>query len=267
VSQPPLFPSLLRGYDRKSIVTLLVLVCSGLALGHDWREVFPTTGRADILLAFMWVWLAVVLPWRVRPARDLVMLGFGLLGGALIETWGTWTGVWWYFTSERPPWWVIPAWATTALAGERTAQLFLELARRAALTFPSLSVRPLLPVLLYWLALSSFAVAMTRFSMRAAPWPAVGIACATMGVIIASSRAPSDDLAAFCAGSVLGGFIEPWGTGQRCWTYYTLETPPLVAVFAHGFATVAFLRASEQARRCWQWIAQKRATRIEAESQ
>ncbi|MBI5531672.1 MAG: hypothetical protein HY898_03080 [Deltaproteobacteria bacterium] len=248
----PFFLGLLRGYDRKSLLVLIALVGSGLVLGHDWSEVFPSAGRVDILLAVMWAWLALALPWRVNLAQDLVMLGFGLVGGALIETWGTWTGVWWYFTAERPPWWVIPAWAMTALAGQRAALLILEVGRRAAQSLPLLK-NARAGVVLYWLVLPAFAIAMTRFSLRAASLPAVAIAFVTMAVIILSTRTPRNDVIAFLAGSLLGAFIEPWGTGHRCWTYYTLETPPLVAVFAHGFATLAFLRATDTAQRLWAW--------------
>ena len=46
----------------------------------------------------------------------------------------------------------------------------------------------------------------------------------------------------FLAGSGLGYFLERWGTTRQCWTYYTLETPPLFAVLAHGMAAVAFWR-------------------------
>jgi hypothetical protein len=47
----------------------------------------------------------------------------------------------------------------------------------------------------------------------------------------------------FVAGAGLGHFLELWGTTRECWTYYTLETPPLFAVLAHGMAAVAFWRA------------------------
>ena len=47
----------------------------------------------------------------------------------------------------------------------------------------------------------------------------------------------------FAAGSGLGYFLELWGTTRQCWTYYTLQTPPLFAVLAHGMAAVAFWRA------------------------
>jgi hypothetical protein len=47
----------------------------------------------------------------------------------------------------------------------------------------------------------------------------------------------------FLAGAGLGYFLEVWGTTRECWTYYTLEKPPLFAVLAHGMAAVAFWRA------------------------
>jgi hypothetical protein len=46
----------------------------------------------------------------------------------------------------------------------------------------------------------------------------------------------------FLAGAVLGIFLEYWGTTRECWTYYTLQKPPLFAVLAHGLASVAFWR-------------------------
>ncbi len=57
----------------------------------------------------------------------------------------------------------------------------------------------------------------------------------------------------FVAGSILGIFLEYWGTSRRCWTYHTNEVPPLIAVFAHGFASVAFVRATS----ILSWMARK----------
>ena len=39
-------------------------------------------------------------------------------------------------------------------------------------------------------------------------------------------------------------------TSRYCWTYHTGEIPPPVAVFAHGFAAVAFARALAALERC-----------------
>lgn len=238
--------AILAGYDRKSLAAIVLLVVSGLALGRGWDDLFGS-GKPDWLLIVMWAWLAVVLPWRVSPGRDVLLLVIGFGGGALIETWGTWTGVWWYFTAERPPWWVIPAWSTTALAGERTANLIELLAGKLAGTRIGR-----MPKYMYWVVLPGFAIAMTRFSWPAASGRAVAVAAVTMAVVIASTRRPAHDLAAFAAGSLLGVFIEPWGTGHRVWTYYTLEVPPVEAVLAHGFATVAFLRATGWVQLAWE---------------
>jgi hypothetical protein len=50
-------------------------------------------------------------------------------------------------------------------------------------------------------------------------------------------------LLTFLAGAGLGYYLELWGTTRQCWIYYTLETPPLFAVLAHGMAAVAFWRS------------------------
>lgn len=53
------------------------------------------------------------------------------------------------------------------------------------------------------------------------------------------------------AGMGLGYYLELWGTTRECWTYYTLETPPLFAVLAHGMAAVAFWRAGLTLKMLW----------------
>jgi len=52
-------------------------------------------------------------------------------------------------------------------------------------------------------------------------------------------------LLTFIAGSILGYFLELWGTTRLCWSYYTLQTPPIFAVLAHGMAAVAFWRVNQ----------------------
>ena len=48
-------------------------------------------------------------------------------------------------------------------------------------------------------------------------------------------------------------FLEYWGTSRGCWTYYTGETPPLIAAIAHGFASVAFARGAAVVRFLGRW--------------
>jgi hypothetical protein len=65
-----------------------------------------------------------------------------------------------------------------------------------------------------------------------------------IGVAV-STRTPRRDVVLFVMGTALGYGLEYWGTTRECWTYHTGETPPLVTAFAHGFASVAFWRASQ----------------------
>ena len=49
----------------------------------------------------------------------------------------------------------------------------------------------------------------------------------------------------FLAGTSVGVFLEYWGTCRQCWTYYTHQVPPPIAVVAHGFAALAFNRVAQ----------------------
>jgi hypothetical protein len=69
-------------------------------------------------------------------------------------------------------------------------------------------------------------------------------------------------LLVFIAGSGLGYFLELWGTTRQCWTYYTLQTPPLFAVLAHGMAAVAFWRVLQLLRLFWPVVTRHVAGRL-----
>jgi len=47
----------------------------------------------------------------------------GLVGGLAIEGWGTQTELWTYYTFERPPLWIIPAWPIASLSIDRLFRL------------------------------------------------------------------------------------------------------------------------------------------------
>src|SRR4029077_5471921 len=61
--------------------------------------------------------------WRFVPGRDVRLAVAAFVGGALIETWGTRSGLWTYFTHEKPPLLILPAWPLAALATERVARV------------------------------------------------------------------------------------------------------------------------------------------------
>ena len=84
-------------------------------------------------------------------------------------------------------------------------------------------------------------------------WPTRGMsltlaALAICALITFAIRDRRTAVLTFAAGAGLGYFLELWGTTRECWTYYTLETPPLFAVLAHGMAAVIFWQAGVLAR-------------------
>ena len=95
----------------------------------------------------------------------------------------------------------------------------------------------------------AFVVWMTHFLSPAIAKPASVVVIAIMLAVALRCRDPRRDVVVFIAGSSLGVFLEYWGTSRECWTYYTRETPPAVAVLAHGFAAVAFARVARRGRR------------------
>ena len=96
--------------------------------------------------------------------------------------------------------------------------------------------------LLYWIIFPVFYALLLSFI-----WPTLDKSLTIMALILVTFLilTPTDHRLAvltFIAGSGLGYFLEYWGTTRECWTYYTLEKPPLFAVLAHGMAAVAFWR-------------------------
>ena len=96
---------------------------------------------------------------------------------------------------------------------------------------------------IYWIIFLAFYALMLVFV-----WPTLDKSLTWMSLLlcallIATPTDPRVALLTFAAGAGLGYFLELWGTTRECWTYYTLQTPPLFAVLAHGMAAVAFWRA------------------------
>ena len=110
-----------------SVVALLVITRWDLASA----ELHAMFGRGnwvadtDWLLVGLGIFFLFCATYDVQPRPDLATLAAGFVGGTLIEIWGTRTGLWHYFTWERPPLWILPAWSMSALANERLLRLFL----------------------------------------------------------------------------------------------------------------------------------------------
>ncbi|MCA9645838.1 MAG: hypothetical protein KC492_34340, partial [Myxococcales bacterium] len=113
----------LRGYSWKSLVTLTLIVLVGSSVGYSWSDLVDANG-VDALLLGTWIWMTLMLCWRVSPRWDLLLLVSGLAGGGIIEWWGTTTQLWTYFTRERPPLWILPAWPIAAISIDRMALFY-----------------------------------------------------------------------------------------------------------------------------------------------
>jgi hypothetical protein len=242
-----------RGFDRRSAVALGLLVVTGGSVGYRWSDLLDVNGGMDWLLAGIWVVMAGLLAWRVSARRHLLLLVTGLCGGAVIEWWGTNTGLWSYFTDERPPLWILPAWPVAAISVDRLGRA-LDAALDGACARLDRRASPAAFVVTYWLVVPVFVVAMVAFVKPTAHLTPSLVVIGLMVAVTLHCPRPRRDVVVFVAGSLLGVFLEYWGTSRQCWTYYTGQVPPPVAVVAHGFAGIAFARATDFAERALGWL-------------
>lgn len=224
----------LSRYNRWSLVGLAVVVALWVGIPVLWNDLYQSNLHViDWFLIAILAFMCAVLLWDVRPAQDLVLAFLGSAGGFLFEAMGTHTGLWTYFTGEKPPLWVLPAWPVAALATARIASVLDRFLMGRAVNWK----------VLYWMFVLAFVVVMARFvrpSMLMAPIWAMSV----VGIlVVVTGRAYRRDVSLMLAGMALGYFLEYWGTSRACWTYYTGQTPPPATVMAHGVAQVIFARA------------------------
>ncbi len=232
----------------------------------------------DWLLLGIFAFMSITIMSRADLRTDALIVFVGMCGGLVIESWGTQTNLWHYYTAERPPLWIIPAWPIASLSIDRVTRLlkwisdwleerFRTRSKRGSGAngdFPSLGQPHLtgaaLPLanspaeknrpaaayrFIYWIIFPGFYILMLSF---VAPTFHKSLTLAALALCLFLILTPTDHRMAvltFLAGSALGYFLERWGTTRECWTYYTFQTPPVFAVFAHGLAAVAFWRAGQ----------------------
>jgi hypothetical protein len=193
----------------------------------------PIWGQLDWLLLGNFAAMSLLIMAGADLRLDARIILVGLAGGLTIESWGTQTQLWTYYTLERPPLWIVPAWPVASLAIDRLVRLLDRLAPRRPRLYPAI----------YAIVFPAFFGLMLDFA-----WPTRGqsltlASLALVAFLLLTPTEPRTAVLTFAAGSALGYFLELWGTTRACWTYYTLQTPPLFAVLAHGMAAVAFWRA------------------------
>jgi hypothetical protein len=232
-----LWAGIRAGYDRRSAQALVVLAVLYVSVAGIWNEYIDLSLGMDWLLGFIWAAMTALLCWGIDVRRDLTRAAVGFVGGLCIESWGTWSQLWWYWSDERPPLWILPAWPVSALAIDRIARMLAPVVPR--------------PAALWWLLLPPFVAAFTWFAWNTNAHPATQAAFVAMLVVLALPKDRAEDTRLFLGGALLGIFLEYWGTSRGCWTYYSREVPPWEAVVAHGFASVAFARGAWGVDRIW----------------
>jgi len=201
----------------------------------DWSR--PLWLQMDWLLLSIFATMSLLIMAGADLKADALIVLVGLAGGLVIESWGTQTELWTYYTLERPPLWIIPAWPIASLSIDRVVRILRRILQRLVPS-PHPAVFPIL----YWLLFSLFYALMLVFV-----WPTMDKSLTLASLLLCTLLilTPTDHRLAvltFAAGSGLGYFLERWGTTRLCWTYYTRAKPPLFAVLAHGMASVAFWR-------------------------
>jgi hypothetical protein len=270
VQRPSLFRRALAlfGWSRSSSVLLggFFLICGLIAyiwwplaqeaLAYvDWSG--PWWQYMDWLLLGIFTIMSLTIIARADLGRDALIVFVGMCGGLVIESWGTQTNLWHYFTAERPPLWIIPAWPIASLSIDRITRIFNHIITKYTTWFSNgtkpeeYNLEGFVFKLLYWVIFIGFFGLMLYFVA-----PTFGKSYTVMALLLVAllTLTPTDHRYAvltFLAGAGLGYFLELWGTTRQCWTYYTFQTPPFFAVLAHGMAAVAFWRAGLMVKLVW----------------
>jgi len=232
----------------------------------DWNG--PWWRTMDWLLLGVFAFMSLTIVSRADLKTDALIVFVGMFGGLAIESWGTQTNLWFYYTAERPPLWIIPAWPIASLSIDRITRLLSFLNTKATKKLKGNSFVDFVSFVfnfrvLYWITFASFLTLMLVF---VSPTFDKSYTWLSLALCIFLILTPTDHRYAFltfAAGAGLGYYLELWGTTRECWTYYTYQTPPLFAVLAHGMAAVAFWRAGLVVKMIggrirWRWPQQAR---------
>ncbi len=220
------------------LVTLFLLGYIWWPLAKEYLSYIDWQGSWWLYLDWLLLGIFLVMSLLIMAGADLRLdtkiILVGLIGGLVIESWGTQTNLWHYYTAERPPLWIIPAWPIASLSIDRLVRILDK-------AIPHWNIRAY--KITYWLIFPGFYALMLSFIQ---PTMDKSLTLCALGLVSLLMLSPYNHRIAvltFIAGSGLGYFLERWGTTRECWTYYTYQTPPLFAILAHGMAAVAFWRS------------------------
>ncbi len=231
-------------WSKTSYVLLSGFLLLLFLMGYVWRPLLqeylsqfnpdlPVWQQMDWLLLGNFGVMSLLIMINADFKQDLPFALIALVGGFIIEAWGTLSGLWTYYTFETPPLWIIPAWPIAAMSVNRLYQISLPTIKKGS--DGSISS-------FYWPVFVGFYILLWRFAWPGLSHPLTWFALTFCGVIIASGQDKRSAVLIFVVGSGLGYFLERWGTTRLCWAYHTGGFPPLITVLSHGMASVAIWR-------------------------
>lgn len=236
------------------LLTIFLIVYIWWPLAEEYLKYVDWDGAwwryMDWLLLGIFGFMSVTIIARANLKTDGLIIFVGIFGGLAIESWGTQTNLWHYYTNERPPLWIIPAWPIASLSIDRITRALNWIIQRLDHRIKPTNLRSLFSAL-YWLTFASFLSLMLAFVAPTFDKSFTWFALILCILLILTPTEHRFALLTFIAGSGLGYYLELWGTTRECWTYYTYQTPPLFAVFAHGMAAVAFWRVGLLVKMVW----------------
>ena len=235
-------------------VTIFLIIYIWWPLAVDYFKYVDWNGAwwryIDWLLIGIFGFMSVTIITGANLKTDLLIVFVGLCGGLAIESWGTQTNLWHYYTAERPPLWIIPAWPIASLSIDRITRSMNWIIEKSSRRIKPSGLQSLVSAL-YWLTFASFLSLMLVFVAPTFDKSYTGLALILCFLLILTPTDYRFALLTFVAGSGLGYYLELWGTTRECWIYYTFQKPPLFAVLAHGMAAVAFWRAGLMLKMLW----------------
>src|SRR5215510_14205574 len=105
------------------LLTVFLIIYIWWPLAQDYFKYVDWSGQwwryMDWLLLGIFGFMSITIIVRADLKTDLLIIFVGLCGGLAIESWGTQTNLWHYYTAERPPLWIIPAWPIANLSIDR----------------------------------------------------------------------------------------------------------------------------------------------------
>lgn len=221
-----------------AIIALVIIVWWPLVEDYIqfFNPAYPIWLQIDWLLIAIFLVMSILITVGADIRKDALLVAVSLAGGFIIESWGTNTGLWSYYTGEKPPLWIIPAWPIATLAIERMVRILGSFTGKISDQIIKWA---------YWSIFCGFLMYMLVFTYPtiAKAYTLLAITGVALVIFIPGDRRYL--LMTFIAGASLGIFLEYWGTTRECWTYYTLQKPPLFAILAHGLASAAFWRVTK----------------------